>query len=130
MALRISRNFLLSAAAMLGALIIAYPYRPGVSAAVKQLKDRRTAPDFTLKDSSRTRDLKLSEYKGRVVLLNFCATWCGPCKIEIPWFIEFEKSYDKRGFAVIGVSMDDEGWEVVEPYINQKQIGRGKFPRH
>jgi peroxiredoxin len=111
----------MSVAITAGALMIAYSYLPGVTAAVKQARDGKTAPDFTLKDSAK-QDLKLSDDKGEVVLLNFWATWCGPCKIEIPWFIEFERLYSKRGFAVVGISMDDEGWKVVEPYIAQKQM--------
>jgi len=92
-----------------------------VRAAVKKEKDRRPAPNFTLKDSM-GRPVKLSDYKGKVVLLNFWATWCGPCKIEIPWFIEFEKTYKDKGFAVLGVSMDDEGWDVVKPYVEKTKI--------
>jgi len=90
-------------------------------AAVKKEKDRRPAPDFTLKDSM-GRPVKLSDYKGKVVLLNFWATWCGPCKIEIPWLIAFEQQYKEQGFAVLGVSMDEEGWEVVKPYVEQSKI--------
>jgi thiol-disulfide isomerase/thioredoxin len=69
-----------------------------------------------LKDAD-GRTVRLSDYKGKVVLLDFWATWCGPCKIEIPWFMEFERKYKDRAFAVIGVAMDDEGWEVVKPFI-------------
>ncbi len=92
-----------------------------VSAAVKNAKDRRPAPDFTLKDVM-GRPVKLSDYKGKVVLLNFWATWCGPCKIEIPWFVEFEQTYKDSGFAVLGISMDEEGWEVVKPYLEKSKI--------
>lgn len=92
-----------------------------VEAAVKPVKDRKAAPDFTLKDSY-GQSVKLSEYKGKVVLLNFWATWCGPCKIEIPWFKEFETNYKNDGFAVVGVAMDDEGWEVVKPYIESQKL--------
>src|SRR5882724_11670368 len=92
-----------------------------VKAAVKDAKTRKPAPDFTLKDVN-GKPVKLSDYKGKVVLLNFWATWCGPCKIEIPWFKEFETSYKNQGFAVLGVAMDDEGWEAVKPYIQEKEV--------
>jgi peroxiredoxin len=81
----------------------------------------KTAPNFTLKDSD-GRAVSLTDYKGKVVLLNFWATWCGPCKIEIPWFVEFEQKYKDRGFAVLGVSMDEDGWEVVKPYLAKSKI--------
>jgi peroxiredoxin len=83
---------------------------------VKAEKDRKPAPDFTLKDAD-GKTVKLSDYKGKVVLLDFFATWCGPCKIEIPWFMDFERKHKDRGFSVLGVSMDDEGWEVVKPFL-------------
>jgi cytochrome c biogenesis protein CcmG/thiol:disulfide interchange protein DsbE len=66
--------------------------------------------------------VKLSDYRGKVVLLNFWATWCAPCKIEIPWFVEFEQKYKDQGFAVLGVSMDEEGWGVVRPYIERAKM--------
>jgi peroxiredoxin len=84
-------------------------------------KDRKPAPDFSTKDAN-GQTLKLSDYKGKVVLLNFWATWCGPCKIEIPWFVEFEREFKDRGFAVLGIAMDEEGWEVVKPYIEERRV--------
>ena len=90
---------------------------PGSAAPAKQ--DRggvRTAPDFELKDS-RDELVHLSDYRGKVVVLNFWATWCGPCKIEIPWFNDLEQKNKDKGFSVIGVSIDDEGLKVVKPFL-------------
>lgn len=83
--------------------------------------NRKAAPDFVLKDSNGN-PVKLSDYKGKVVLLNFWATWCGPCALEIPWFMEFEQQYKSQGFAVLGVSMDDDGWNAVKPYIAEHKL--------
>jgi peroxiredoxin len=111
--------------AALAAILIATGCNPreatNVSAAVKPDKERKTAPDFALKDSN-GQILKLSSLKGKVILLNFWATWCGPCKIEIPWFVDFEQRYRDQGFAVVGVSMDEDGWDTVKPYITDKKV--------
>ena len=88
---------------------------------VHALKNRKPAPDFTLKDAN-GQTVKLSDYKGKVVLLNFWATWCGPCALEIPWFEQFQQDYRSKGFEVVGVSMDEEGWKAVKPYIAEKKI--------
>jgi len=64
------------------------------------------APDFTLKDL-KDQPLRLSDYKGKVVLLDFWATWCAPCRSEIPKFVEWQKQYGPQGLQVIGISMDD-----------------------
>ncbi|MBA3976242.1 MAG: alkyl hydroperoxide reductase [Candidatus Solibacter sp.] len=97
------------------------PAGTAAGADLKPSAKRNVAPDFELTDAD-GRKVKLSDYKGKVVLLNFWATWCGPCKLEIPWFVEFEKTYKDKGFAVLGVSMDEEGWQIVKPYIQDKQV--------
>lgn len=86
------------------------------AASVKPDKERKQAPDFTLKDAD-GKVVHLADYKGKVVLLDFWATWCSPCKVEIPWFMDLQRRNKDRGFEVLGVAMDDEGWEVVKPFI-------------
>jgi peroxiredoxin len=86
-----------------------------------KLEQRKPAPDFTLKDSE-GHDVKLSDFRGKVVLLNFWATWCGPCKIEMPWFVDFQRKYKDQGFSVVAVSLDEEGWDVVKPFANDLKL--------
>jgi len=93
---------------------------PG-AAAVQPDLTRKPAPDFTLKDAD-GKQVRLADYRGKVVLLDFWATWCGPCRIEIPWFTEMERKNKDKGFAVLGVSMDDEGWKVVKPFVGEMKI--------
>jgi peroxiredoxin len=78
-------------------------------------------PGFSLKDSN-GQTVHLADYKGKVVLLDFWATWCGPCKLEIPWFIDFERQFKDQGFAVVGVSMDEDGWSAVKPYVQNMKM--------
>lgn len=91
------------------------------SRAAENQSSRKAAPDFTLTDAN-GQAVKLSDYRGKVVLLNFWATWCGPCQIEIPWFMEFEQQFKSKGFEVLGVSLDDEGWKAVKPYIAEHKL--------
>ena len=64
----------------------------------------------------------LDQYKGKVVLVNFWATWCEPCKAEIPWLIEFNHKYGSKGLVILGIAMDDEGKKVVEPWVKSKRF--------
>lgn len=113
--------YALAALTLIAAVVIRSESRTIAPAMFRPAKDRSPAPDFTLKDADGA-TVRLSDYRGKVVLLNFWATWCGPCKVEIPWFIEFEKTYKDQGFAVLGVSMDEDGWKVVKPYIEQHKL--------
>lgn len=88
---------------------------------VKAEKDRQAAPGFSLKDAT-GEPFKLADYRGKVVLLNFWATWCPPCQEEIPWFNQFEREFKSRDFAVVGVSLDERGWDAVKPYIARLKV--------
>jgi cytochrome c biogenesis protein CcmG/thiol:disulfide interchange protein DsbE len=94
---------------------------PVRKASLKPEKQRKSAPDFSLQDSN-GRTVHLSDYRGKVVLLNFWATWCGPCRLEIPWFVQFERQHKDQGFAVIGIAMDDDGWASVKPFAEDLEI--------
>ena len=79
------------------------------------------APELTLKDLD-GKDVSLSEYKGKVVLVNFWATWCEPCRIEIPWLIEMQKQYGPKGFVILGIALDEEGKSVVAPFVAKEKF--------
>jgi peroxiredoxin len=115
------KTWLLWGVLLASALTIVYTWAPGQGAPLITAEQRESAPDFKLTDASGS-EVKLSDYKGKVVLLNFWATWCAPCKIEITWFMQFETKYKDRGFAVLGVSYDSQGWEDVRPYLAENKI--------
>jgi len=83
--------------------------------------NEKPAPEIKLKDL-KDKDVALADYQGKVVLLNFWATWCDPCRIEIPWLIDLQAKYESRGFTVVGVAMDDEGKSVVAPFIDKERF--------
>jgi peroxiredoxin len=91
---------------------------------------RTPAPTFHLADET-GKIIQVYDYKGRVVLLNFWATGCGGCVLEIPTFIELERSYKDKGFTAVGVSVDksyedlkddDEAWKKVRPFIVNRKL--------
>lgn len=81
----------------------------------------RPAPEVTFKDLD-GKDVPLSQYKGKVVLVNFWATWCEPCQVEIPWLIEMQQKYSSKGFTILGVDADDEGNNVVSAYTAKERF--------
>ncbi len=83
--------------------------------------DGKPAPEVTFKDLD-GKDATLAQYKGKVVLVNFWATWCDPCYIEIPWLIEMQQKYEAKGFTVLGISMDEEGKSAVVPFLAKERF--------
>jgi thiol-disulfide isomerase/thioredoxin len=79
---------------------------------------RTAAPDWQLTDLN-GKPVKLSDFRGKVVLLDFWATWCAPCRIEIPHFVELQKQYGNKGLTVIGVSLDEQGPQVVKEFAKR-----------
>jgi peroxiredoxin len=81
----------------------------------------KTAPDFALTDLS-DKTVRLADFKGKIILLDFWATWCAPCREEIPDFVELQKQYAEKGFTILGISLDEEGAAVVKPFTQELGI--------
>ncbi len=79
------------------------------------------APDFALPTLDGT-TLRLSDLRGKAVLVNFWATWCGPCKIEMPWFVELQKQYGPQGFQIVGVALDDTSKDKIADFAKEMGV--------
>jgi len=79
------------------------------------------APDFSL-ETLDGRSMRLSDLRGKAVLLNFWATWCGPCKIEMPWFVELQNEYGPQGLQIVGVAMDDSSKEDIAKFAKEMGV--------
>jgi len=91
----------------------------GKSAAADSPRPDEPAVTFKNLDGQ---DVPLASLKGKVVVVNFWATWCEPCRVEIPWMIGFQQKYADKGFTILGVAMDEEGKSVVQPYVQKTQF--------
>ena len=89
------------------ALLVAMPVSASGQAGANQQTDNQQATGFTLKDI-RGRHARLSDYKGKLLLINFWATWCAPCQAEMPALVELQKEYQARGLQIIGVTYPPE----------------------
>ena len=85
------------------------------------LKVSGPAPDFSL-ESLDGKATRLSDFRGKAVLLNFWATWCGPCKIEMPWFVDFQKQYGSQGLQIVGIAMDDASKEDIGKFAKDMGV--------
>jgi thiol-disulfide isomerase/thioredoxin len=79
------------------------------------------APNFTL-ETLDGKNVSLSDYRGKAVLVNFWATWCGPCKIETPWLVELQNEYGSQGLQVVGVAMDDSGKDEIAKFAKDMGV--------
>jgi len=79
------------------------------------------APDFAL-ESLDGKTMHLSDFRGKAVLLNFWATWCAPCKIEMPWFVELQEQYGAQGLQVVGIAMDDASKEDISKFAKEMHV--------
>lgn len=92
-----------------------------VAATAVSFQSKEKAPNFSLKTSN-GKTITLSKLKGKVVVLNFWATWCGPCRAEIPGFLEVYEKYKSKGLEIVGISLDENGWQDVTPFIKKYNI--------
>jgi len=81
----------------------------------------KQAPDFVLQDLD-GKPVKLSDFRGKAVLLNFWATFCGPCKVEMPWLVELQKQYGPQGLQIVGVALDDSGKDTIQKYAKEMGV--------
>jgi peroxiredoxin len=118
------RTTLLALWTSLFLVLALYPYtalaqaRNGI---LQPAQQRKSAPELGLQDAD-GKQANLRDYRGKVVVVDFWATWCHGCLQEIPWFADFQRKYGDKGLSVIGVSLDAEGWKVVKPFIKKASV--------
>ncbi len=124
-------RWILAGVAALGLGLAAVPFLPigtqiaGSAASAPEAScDAKAAKaadfSFTVKDVD-GRDVKLADYKGKVVMMNFFATWCGPCKFETPMFVQLQEQYRSQGVAFLGVQIDDDP-ALLKPFKDEYKV--------
>jgi thiol-disulfide isomerase/thioredoxin len=125
----------IAALAAVGLGLVAVPFLPwtttdpaasGPTPAVCDSGAKPAKLDFHLKDVQ-GKDVDLRGFKGQVVAINFWATWCGPCKYEIPIFMKLQDKYKARGFTVLGLSVADDSPDIVRKYASEKRMNYPVF---
>ncbi|HKD01012.1 MAG TPA: redoxin domain-containing protein [Terriglobales bacterium] len=111
--------------AMLVSLMLVFGFHmarrsQGTASAVGNMKGQ-PAPEFALQ-SLDGQTVHLSDFRGKAVLLNFWATWCEPCKIEMPWFVELQKQYGPEGLQIVGVAMDDSSQQDISKFARNMGV--------
>jgi len=91
------------------------------ASAASRITQSTVAPDFSL-ESLDGKTMRLSDLRGKAVLLNFWATWCGPCKIEMPWFVDLQKEYGSQGLQIVGIAMDDGSKEDIAKFAKDMGV--------
>jgi peroxiredoxin len=108
--------------AMVVALMLVFAFKlarhPSQTPGAAQSK---TAPDFTLQ-SLEGKTVRLSDYRGKPVVLNFWATWCEPCKVEMPWFVDLQRQYGPAGVQFLGVAMDDASTKDIAAFAESMKV--------
>ena len=113
--------FVLVVVAFVVALMLYFGYHQARrTASAPHITQSTVAPDFSL-ESLDGKTMRLSDLRGKAVLLNFWATWCGPCKIEMPWFVDLQNQYGSQGLQIVGVAMDDASKEDIGKFA--KDLG-------
>jgi thiol-disulfide isomerase/thioredoxin len=109
------------AAMLIGGQYLAHRGERSGTIAAGGPKPGTAAPDFALQ-SLDGKTVHLSDFRGKAVLLNFWATWCTPCRLEMPWFVELEKQYGPQGLQVVGVAMDDAGPDKIAKFAKDMGV--------
>jgi len=123
------RRVLLGGTAILAALVlyeaerpVPHPTRPSVPDEIEDGWRGRPAPDFALQTLD-GRSARLSQFRGKTLLLNFWATWCAPCRVEMPWLAAFYERYRSHNFEIIGIAMDDGDRDKVAEFVRDTHVG-------